>query len=142
MFDLEQAVAEWRKEMLAAGIKTPVPLEELESHLREEIGRQLKSGLNSQSALEIAIQAVGQADVLESEFKKNEPKRKSAILTAATLGLGVAFVVLGIFSGQAHKTLTAGNALEVLGGSILAIAAGRDLICVIKPHPCTKTPPA
>ena len=37
MFDLEQAIAEWRKQMLAAGIKAPVPLDELESHLREEV---------------------------------------------------------------------------------------------------------
>ena len=30
MFDLEQAIAGWRRQMQAAGIKTPVPLEELE----------------------------------------------------------------------------------------------------------------
>ena len=35
--DLESLIANWRREMLAAGIKTPVPLEELESHLREDI---------------------------------------------------------------------------------------------------------
>ena len=45
MFDLEKAIADWRRQMLAAGIKTPVPLEELESHLREEIEQQMKSGL-------------------------------------------------------------------------------------------------
>ena len=44
MFDLEQSIAEWRRQMLAAGIKTPVPLEELEIHLREEIEQQMKSG--------------------------------------------------------------------------------------------------
>ena len=49
MFDLEQSIAEWRQQMLAAGIKTPVPLEELEIHLREEIERQMKSGLNEQT---------------------------------------------------------------------------------------------
>ena len=38
MSDLEQSIAEWRKQMLAAGIETPVPLEELEIHLREDIG--------------------------------------------------------------------------------------------------------
>ena len=37
MFGLEQAIADWRQQMLAAGIKTPVPLEELEIHLREDI---------------------------------------------------------------------------------------------------------
>ena len=43
MFNLETAVAEWRQELLAAGIKAPEPLEELESHLREEIDGQLAS---------------------------------------------------------------------------------------------------
>jgi len=37
MFDLEQAIIAWRQQMLAAGIKSPVPLEELENHLRDEI---------------------------------------------------------------------------------------------------------
>ena len=40
MFDLEKAIANWRKQMLAAGIKMPAPLEELEIHLREEIEQQ------------------------------------------------------------------------------------------------------
>jgi hypothetical protein len=41
MFNLEQAIADWRQQMLAAGIKTPVPLEELENHLREENEQQM-----------------------------------------------------------------------------------------------------
>ena len=47
MFDLEKAIADWRRLMLALGIKSPVPLEELESHLREEIQRQMQLGLNA-----------------------------------------------------------------------------------------------
>ena len=71
MFDLEQVHrGHGGEQMLAAGIKTPVPLEELESHLREEIERQMKSGLNAQQAFEIAVQKIGQADVLKNEFKK------------------------------------------------------------------------
>jgi hypothetical protein len=37
MFDLEQAVAEWREQLRAAGIQSPAPLEELEC----ESGNQL-----------------------------------------------------------------------------------------------------
>ena len=70
MFDLEQAIADWRRQMLAAGIKTPVPLEELESHLRDEIERQMKSGLNEQNAFEISVQQIGQANSLKMEFTK------------------------------------------------------------------------
>src|SRR5260221_14161400 len=72
MFNLEQSIAEWRQQMLAAGIQTPVPLEELESHLRDEIEREMKSelSLDEQEAFNFATQKIGQASVLKSEFKK------------------------------------------------------------------------
>jgi hypothetical protein len=72
MFDLEQSISEWRKQMLAAGIKFPVPLEELENHLREEMERQMQSGLNEQKGFEISVQKIGQPKVLKNEFKKSE----------------------------------------------------------------------
>ena len=71
MFNLEQAITDWRRQMLAAGIKTPVPLEELEVHLREEIERQAKLGLDGQKAFDIAKQQLGRANALKREFKKN-----------------------------------------------------------------------
>ena len=70
MFDLEQSIAKWRRQMLAAGIQTPVPLEELENHLREETERQTKSGLNEREAFTSAVQKIGQARALKAEFKK------------------------------------------------------------------------
>ena len=70
MFDLEKSIADWRRQMLAAGIKTPMPLEELEIHLREEVERQMKSGFNEQNAFEIAAGRIGQGHLLKAEFKK------------------------------------------------------------------------
>src|SRR3984957_6322651 len=70
MFDLEQAILEWRQQMLAAGIKTPVPLEELESHLREEIEEQIQSGMSQEQAFETAVKHIGHASELKGEFKK------------------------------------------------------------------------
>jgi hypothetical protein len=70
MFDLEQSIAEWRKQMLAAGIKSPVLLDELESHLREEIEEQTKSGNSPQQAFEMAVDRIGQAILLRQEFAK------------------------------------------------------------------------
>jgi hypothetical protein len=67
MFNLEQSIAEWRRQMLAAGIKTPVPLEELESHLREEIEWQMESGLAEQKAFEISVPQIGQPQALSHE---------------------------------------------------------------------------
>jgi hypothetical protein len=63
--------------MLAAGIKSPVPLEELEIHLRDEIEQQTKSGLSETEAFKTAIQKIGQAHVVQNEFKKVEERMGS-----------------------------------------------------------------
>jgi len=52
MFDLEEKIAEWRRQMLVAGIKTPAPLDELEGHLREEIELQINQDERSGSVQE------------------------------------------------------------------------------------------
>jgi hypothetical protein len=70
MFNLEQSIAEWRKQMSSAGIKAPVPLEELEIHLREDITRQTKTGSSEREAFKTAVQKIGQADALKTEFRK------------------------------------------------------------------------
>ena len=64
MFHLESSIAQWRQQMLAAGID-PSALHELESHLREEIERQIKSGLDESTAFATATQRIGQPGVLK-----------------------------------------------------------------------------
>jgi hypothetical protein len=93
MLNLEQSIADWRKQMLAAGIKTPVPLEELEIHLREEIERQMKSGLNEQKAFEISIQKIGQPKALNGEFKKSE---RTFMKQIVKIGAGIIGVLVGM----------------------------------------------
>src|SRR6266568_4393066 len=70
MFNLNQAIAQWRRQMLQAGIKPRAVLDELETHLRDDVERQTKLGTNAQQAFDIAVQSFGKADVLKSEFKK------------------------------------------------------------------------
>ena len=72
MFNLEQSITEWRQRMLAAGVKTPVPFEELESHLRDEIERNLRLGQSESEAFEAAVQTIGPARAVQSEFEKFE----------------------------------------------------------------------
>jgi hypothetical protein len=94
MFDLEQSIADWRRQMLAAGIKTPVPLEELEIHLREDIAQQMQSALTAQQAFGIAVEKIGQAPELKREFKKVcAPMDMQKIIKLA----GVIFVTLALF---------------------------------------------
>lgn len=68
MFDLEHSIAQWRRQMLAAGISA-LELDELESHLRDEVVHQMRSGLNGQLAFETAVSQIGQGAELKKEFK-------------------------------------------------------------------------
>jgi hypothetical protein len=70
MFNLEQSIVEWRRQTLAVGINPPV-MEELESHLREEIEVHIQSGMGEERAFALAVRQIGPGKVLKTEFKKN-----------------------------------------------------------------------
>lgn len=70
MFNLEQSIADWRRQMADSGIRTPDLLDELEGHLHDDVAQQVRSGLNAEQAFRTAIQRMGHADVLKSEFAK------------------------------------------------------------------------
>jgi hypothetical protein len=101
MFDLEKAITDWRQQMLTAGIKTPVPLEELKSHLRDEIELQMKSGLDEKRAFETAVQQIGQAVALKREFKKAH----STLLGDNTRHANMKTLRLALIIGITHNTL-------------------------------------
>ena len=44
MFNLEQEITKWRQQLAAGGIKGREALDELESHLREDVEKQMDSG--------------------------------------------------------------------------------------------------
>jgi hypothetical protein len=70
MFNLEQAISEWRQKMSSAGVRSPVPLDELENHLRDEIDIREQTGANPQDAFESAVQQFGDAAFIKGEFAK------------------------------------------------------------------------
>jgi hypothetical protein len=128
MFNLDQAILEWRRQMLAAGIKNPVPLEELEIHLRGEIDTLRSSGVPEVRAFEIAVSRLGTPCSMQTEF--NKVKKTSSnfvtIVSFAWIGMVVLFALLllgRMFSGKlsfllfAHIfSLTAGYTAALLTG--------------------------
>jgi hypothetical protein len=70
MFNLEQAIASWRQQMIASGIKSLGVLDELENHLREDVERKARLGVGEQAAFAAAVRQIGGADVLKIEFTK------------------------------------------------------------------------
>jgi len=96
MFDLEKAIAEWRRQMEASGIRGDQVLHELENHLREEIERQVKSGMDAEAAFESATQKVGAAESLKIEFEKATKEMRA--VKEARIAQGVSLVVIGLFA--------------------------------------------
>jgi hypothetical protein len=70
MFDLEHAIAEWRRNLFLAGIKDPAVLDELENHLRERVAS-LCVGLTEPEAFQAAVAQLGDAKNLKREFAKS-----------------------------------------------------------------------
>jgi hypothetical protein len=73
MFKLEQHLSEWRRQMLAAGVQAPEPMDELETHLREEIARQIRLGADEPTAYRFAAAQIGEPAAVKKEFEKVQP---------------------------------------------------------------------
>jgi hypothetical protein len=126
MFSLEQSIAEWRKQMLAAGIKTLV-LEELEGHLREEFELQSLAGLNAPFAFDVAAKQIGRAPLIKTEFAKIE-RNSMKQLTFILLGIfgvlvGMALVTPAMAWYQDHHTMPTGILTHLLIGFFI-VASG------------------
>ena len=83
--------------MVAGGIKLPRVLDELESHLRDDVEQQMGSGLSAQRAFESAVKRIGQAAALSSEFDRMgnqsvEMFRRHTLRRACAIGAGL-FIV-------------------------------------------------
>lgn len=70
--------------MLAAGIKLE-SLDELESHLREEIEQQMRTGCSAQFAFDIAVSQIGLPAPLKEEFTKSGEARWAIVEKLKTI---------------------------------------------------------
>jgi hypothetical protein len=67
MFNLEHEIAQWRGR-LAVGSMPDETIDELESHLRDEVSRQLRDGQVGSQAFELAVAQLGEVRELQREF--------------------------------------------------------------------------
>jgi hypothetical protein len=120
MFKLNQAIAEWRRQMLAAGIKTPAPLEELEIHLREDIDTLRSSGMSEARAFHAAVSRLGTPGLVREEFKKVEHPRSAAATIASFAWMGTVVLLVLMLSGK----LFSGKLSFLLFTHIVSLTAG------------------
>ncbi len=75
MFDLEKEIKKWRKALRKNEAMEDGSIAELESHLRDEIERQINLGMDTKEAFETAINNMGSADGIGTEYHKSRLKQ-------------------------------------------------------------------
>jgi hypothetical protein len=122
MFELDRAIAEWRRQMSAGGVESSTTLDELESHLREDIEQQARSGMGLQQAFEIASKQIGSATRLKAEFRNAGVPLETWFVNLAGIACGtIAFLFSGwILCFLFHREIDFG--WKVLGASAAAAA--------------------
>lgn len=116
MFNLDQAIAEWRRQLTAAGIESAAVLEELENHLRDDIEAQVGSGRDEEGAFELAVRRLGPPEALRGEFVKaghsGRPRRLFLavfyVCCALVAVLADAWTILSFELGPAERVFASG----------------------------------
>ena len=98
MRNFEPKIADWRRQMISAGIKNPDVLDELESHLREDLERRARSGADAAQMFEKAVAQFGRPQSLKAEFdriKERKYMKRGVMIVVGIIGVmvGMAFVM-------------------------------------------------
>ena len=136
MFDIEQSISAWRRQMVNGGIRSRVFLDELESHLREDVQQQMRLGATGDTAFEAALTRLGGVRLLKTELEKEngeKPMKRVLIISAGVIAIlvGMAFVMpavaqyrdLGGLSGVEVVLLTLGITLTIGGAGVAYLGA-------------------
>jgi uncharacterized membrane protein len=139
MFNLEQSISAWRTQMLAAGI-TADDVAELESHLREDIGRQTKFGLAEHEAFTLSTRRIGPIAALRAEFTKTNQiigGRQMTHIIATIAGLfgmafGLGFILPALAKHNHHPELWTRDELWPIsvGFTIIVLGAIAAFYCI------------
>ena len=96
MFDLNQAVVQWRSELRSGPNVQRADLDELESHLRDTIESLEASGLDSEEAFCVARHRIGDVPSIQAEFRK--VKRDFVGTRPLLTVLGSVFILVGLLA--------------------------------------------
>jgi hypothetical protein len=100
MRDLDVKIGGWRLRMAAGGIKSPAVLDELESHLREEIQERLIAGDSAAEAFEFAVARIGTAKSLRTEFNKVSGATSMPVVIGVGLWTAATILMMVVLSGR------------------------------------------
>jgi hypothetical protein len=123
LFDLEQRIQQWRRTQAQALASRPEVIDELESHLREEVQRLLQAGQTPELAWETALRRLGGPQQLAAEFDKLPPAG-SAFWLPARLVLISQIVLSVCLAGVVLMMLKQGKTRPLLAAHVYAVSIG------------------
>jgi hypothetical protein len=124
MFDLEKAIADWRREVASSWTGDVATLDELEDHLREQFAAMLCAGHAEGEAWRMASDQLGDHAAIRREFAKINrlPALDRCALTGLTIAAGITCVAFPVlFFGNARGAVLADTLLST---HIIAITLG------------------
>lgn len=137
MHNLEQSIAEWRKTMLAApgaGVSHDT-IDELENHLRENVEQLVRSGMTEREAFLRAVEQLGGAPTLASEFQKLDQSTWLPVKVVTGFGLvaaaAMAILLLTHLDEPRIKLLLAAHVFAVTLGYGTTFLVGALGICFV-----------
>jgi hypothetical protein len=135
MHNLEQLITEWRKITTAAPGVQPKTLDELESHVRETVEELVQAGLTETEAFQRAVEQLGTAPAIASEFQKlDEPTWlpvKLATGTGILTALAVAIALIVRFGAGRLSFLLASHVFMITLGYTTTFLVGMLGICFV-----------
>lgn len=134
-FDLELQIQSWRQTIASqlGGDGRPEVVDELESHLRDDVEQLVGAGRPPARAWELALGRLGEPQKLAEEFRKSArprawfPARAATVLLASCALLTAAFLVYRVVGGRTG-VLLAGHQFTVVVGYLAAVAVGMTAV--------------
>ena len=113
--------------MNAGGIRSSEAVDELESHLRDQVAQTIRRGVKEPRAFELAVQQIGSARVLKREFNKNDHTqimKRILIIIAGIIGIlvGMAFVMPAVAQYRHEGAMTHEEVWLLMLGAVLTLA--------------------
>jgi hypothetical protein len=122
MFDLEEQIRQWRRAQGEALGGRPEVVDELESHLRDEVQRLVQSGHPAEGAWALALERLGQPGALAAEFDRTTPGLlgwRPGLIAVLVLGALTALlgwrVLAGVVAGRMGALLASHVFLITIG---------------------------
>jgi hypothetical protein len=131
MRKLEEKIAAWRTRMAGGGIKSPAVLDELESHLREDVERHARAGRSEEDAFAAAVQRIGESDLLKAEFAKiaeSKEVRSGKLIAMACCGFAALYSMVlapGLFTIQELSPAQRALGISAVALTLLSIVSWR-----------------